>query len=63
MFDPRIKVSRRLYENLTKLAKARGYSSTEECALHVLETAVETFGSEETETVIKERLKGLGYLE
>jgi hypothetical protein len=63
MFEPRIKVPRRLYENLAKLAKAQGYSSTEECAIHILEGAVEKSSTEETETAIRERLKGLGYLE
>jgi len=63
MFEPRIKVPRRLYEKLTKLAQARGYSSPEECAIHTLETAVEKSGTEEAETAISERLKGLGYLE
>ena len=63
MFEPRIKVPRRLYEKLAKMAKSRGYSSTEECAIHTLESAVETLAAEETESAIRERLKGLGYLE
>jgi hypothetical protein len=62
MFEPRIKVPRRLHNDLARLAKARGYSSVGEFALHVLEKTVETSKPVEA-AAIKERLRGLGYLE
>lgn len=63
MFEPRIKVPRQLHDELAKLAKDRGYSSVNELAVHVLEMAVETSRKDEASAAIRERLKGLGYLE
>lgn len=63
MFGPKIKIDNGLYEKLKEVAKARGYSSAEEFAVHVLEQAVA--GSEEdvSEEEVKKRLQGLGYIE
>ncbi len=62
MFGPRIKISESLYERLQKAAAEKGYSSAEEFALHVLDRAA---GDDDTvsEEQVKERLKGLGYVE
>lgn len=62
MFEPKIKVNRDLYNRLTKAADVAGYASTEEFVLHILETAAGT-STDESEDAIRERLKGLGYLE
>jgi hypothetical protein len=56
-------LSRTLYEKLKEAAEAGGYSSAEEFALHVLETAVAGIGDEASEEEVRERLRGLGYLE
>ena len=62
MFGSKIKISDALYERLKKAAAEQGYSSAEEYAVHVLEKAV---GDDEalSEEQVKERLKGLGYVE
>ena len=62
MLAPRIRISEALYERLKKAAAEKGYSSAEEYAIHVLEQAV---GDDEalSEEQVKERLKGLGYVE
>ena len=62
MFEPKIRVSKTLYRQLRETAEAKGYSSAEEFALHVLEQAVA--GAEESlsEEEVKKYLKGLGYL-
>lgn len=62
MFEPKIKVNKALYELLEKQAEEKGYSSVEEYATHVLETAVADAGEHATEEQIRERLRGLGYL-
>jgi hypothetical protein len=62
VFDPKIKISRGLYDLLAKRAGETGYSSAEEYAVHVLETAVADAGPGATEEEVRERLRGLGYL-
>ena len=63
MFGPKIKVSAVLYEKLEKVAGTKGYSSAEEYAVHVLEKAAEEADEKLSEEQVKERLKGLGYVE
>jgi len=62
MFGPKIKISEALYERLKKTAAEKGYSSVEEYALHVLEKAADDDDAV-SEQQVKERLKGLGYVE
>jgi len=62
MADPKITINRALYDLLTKQAEEKGYSSTEEYVVHLLETAVADAGPGATEAEIRERLRGLGYL-
>lgn len=62
MSDPKIAINRPLFDLLTKQADAKGYSSTEEYIIHLLETAVANAGPGATEEEIRERLRGLGYL-
>ena len=40
MFEPKIALSRELYEKLRVVSEAGGYSSPHEFAIHVLEKAV-----------------------
>jgi len=63
MFGPKIKISDALYEKLGTVAAEKGYSSAEEYALHVLETATEAADEALSEEQVKERLRGLGYVE
>ncbi len=62
MFDPKIKISKDLYDKLTKRAEAEGYSSVDEFAQHVLEKAAGP-GEKQDEDLVAKRLRGLGYLE
>jgi len=63
MFGPKIKISDALYEQLKKKAADKGYSSAEEYAVHVLEQATGDQDEALSEEQVKERLKGLGYVE
>lgn len=63
MFGPKIKISESLYARLQKAAAAKGYSSAEEFALHVLDKAAGDDDDAVSEEQVKERLKGLGYVE
>ena len=61
MFDPKIKISRDLYDKLKAQAEKAGYSSVDELIRHVLEKAVEP--SDNYEKDVEKQLKGLGYIE
>jgi hypothetical protein len=62
MFEPRIILSRSLFSRLRKVAESKGYSSTDEFAVHVLEKAAESVEEELSEEEVRRQLKGLGYL-
>jgi len=56
-----IKIPDALRERLKALAGERGYSSTEEMIIHVLEKAADNADRELASDRIKRQLKGLGY--
>ena len=58
-----IKVSKALWERIERAAKAGGYSSAEEFALHVLEKHVPQSDDSDSKEDIVRKLKGLGYPE
>lgn len=62
MFEPKIALSRELYEKLRVVSEAGGYSSPHEFAIHVLEKAVAGMEESLSEEEVKKRLKGLGYM-
>jgi len=62
MFEPKIRIRRELYDRLAKLATSRGYSSTDEFILHILEKIAQENDDSLSEEQVRERLKGLGYL-
>lgn len=62
MFGNKIKLGKVLHGRLAMVAKAKGYSSTEEFVLHVLEKAAADAVEELSEDEVKKQLKGLGYL-
>lgn len=63
MLGPKLPLSHALYERLRKAAEARGYSSAEEFALHVLEKASAEMAPSLTQEEVRTRLKGLGYID
>ena len=63
MFGRKLTLSDALYERLRKVAEARGYSSVEEFALHVLEKTASEAEQSLTQEEVRNRLKGMGYLE
>lgn len=63
MFGNKIKVSDGLYEKLKKVAAEKGYSSVDEFVIHALEKAVLEADDSLSEKQVRERLKGLGYVE
>ncbi len=63
MFEPKVRINKPLYERLAKVAETAGYSSTDEFILHVLEKTVAGLEEAQSEEQLRERLKGLGYLE
>lgn len=65
MFASRIKLDPDLLDRCRRQAEREGYSSVEEYVAHTLEKALRQSEEKpaEDEELLKERLKGLGYLE
>lgn len=63
MFEPKIKIERALHERLKQIAAQAGYSSVEEFVQHVLEKTAADLETAQSEAQVRERLKGLGYIE
>jgi hypothetical protein len=64
MSSRKIKIDRQLYDQAVACARKAGYSSVDEFIRHVLEKEVERLDREDPdEEAIRQRLKGLGYLE
>ena len=62
MFGSKIRLSKDLYEKIKKYSQIAGYSSPEEFVVHALEKEIAKLDESEDEEIIKERLKGLGYI-
>lgn len=62
MSGTKIKLEKDLYERVKNFANKSGYSSVEEFVTHVLEEAITSSEEAEDEEMVKQRLKGLGYL-
>ena len=62
MFDPKIKLSKELFEKVKQLAELSGYSSVDEFVAHVLEKEIAKVNQDDDKEKVKERLKGLGYI-
>ena len=58
-----IKVGKELWDRIERAARARGYSSPEEFAQHVLEKHVPQSDDADSKEEILKKLKGLGYIE
>jgi metal-responsive CopG/Arc/MetJ family transcriptional regulator len=65
MFGTKIKLDKDLLERCKKFADETGYSSVEEFIVHALEKELRSRAkrSEETGEEIKNKLKGLGYID
>ncbi len=63
MFKPRIKIDSELFKRLEAAACRKGYSSTDEFILHVLEHAAGAKQSSDNDQQMEQRLRGLGYIE
>lgn len=59
----KVKIEKDLFEKIKKHASKAGYSSAEEFVTYTLEKEIEKFEESESDETIKNRLKGLGYLE
>jgi len=62
MFDPKVKLSKDLYDKVKQIAGLSGYSSVDEFVIHVLEKEISKVNQNDDEEKIKESLKGLGYI-
>jgi metal-responsive CopG/Arc/MetJ family transcriptional regulator len=62
VFDPKIKLSKELFEKVKQLAELSGYSSVDEFVAHVLEKEIAKVNEDDDKEKVKERLKGLGYI-
>jgi hypothetical protein len=62
MSDSKIKIPQELLEKAEKYAEAASYSSVEDFIISVLEKELVKLEESESEELIKERLKDLGYI-
>jgi len=62
VFEPKIKLSKELFEKVKQLAELSGYSSVDEFVAHVLEKEIARVNEDDDKEKVKERLKGLGYI-
>lgn len=63
MFEPRIRIDRELHRQVKEVARQAGYSSVDEFVTHLLEKAVADARQSQSEQDVRQRLKGLGYIE
>lgn len=61
--DVKIRIAKPLYERLSEIANAGGYSSTDEFITHVLEKESAKFDDAADDTEVQKQLRGLGYIE
>jgi hypothetical protein len=61
--DVKVKISKALYSRLAEIARAGGYSSTEEFIVHILEKEAAKFAEAVDDEEVKKQLRGLGYIE
>jgi hypothetical protein len=59
----KIKLDRVLYDRLAEIAKAGGYSSTDELIVHILEREAAKFSEADDDQEVEKQLRGLGYIE
>ena len=60
----KIKIDKELFENIKRCAETAGYCSTEEFIQHAFEKEVDRIRiAEDDEEKVKDRLRGLGYLQ
>lgn len=60
----KIKIDNTLYDRIKTVAEAAGYSSPDEFVVHVIEKELDRIQPEEAdEAEVRERLRGLGYIE
>ena len=64
MFGSRkIAIEKDLWERVERVAKQAGYASVEEFVIHTLEQNVRHIEEARDEADVRERLKGLGYID
>ena len=61
--DTKVKLAKPLYERLAAIARAGGYSSTDEFVVHILEKEAAKFDGAEDDAEVQKQLRGLGYIE
>jgi hypothetical protein len=61
--DAKVKIAKPLYQRLSEIASAGGYSSTEEFIVHILEKEAAKFDDAADEAEVRRQLRGLGYIE
>jgi metal-responsive CopG/Arc/MetJ family transcriptional regulator len=58
-----VRIDKLLYDELSKVAQQKGYSTTEELIRHVLEQAARQSDDRLDDQRAEQQLRGLGYLE
>ena len=59
----KLSIDHELYERLEAASRVAGYASADEFIVHILEKTVPREATDDSEEQVRQRLKGLGYLE
>ena len=59
---PKIKLDKKLYDQVKQYADKEGYSSADEFITHLLEQVVNSSNPDDHDEDVIRRLKGLGYI-
>lgn len=58
----KVRIDNDLWDKVSKYSELAGYSSPEEFVTHVLEKEFQALQEADSDEAIKEKLKGLGYI-
>ncbi len=61
--DTKVKIAKSLYNRLSEIASAGGYSGTDEFIVHILEKEAAKFDDAVDDAEVRKQLRGLGYIE
>jgi hypothetical protein len=61
--EAKVKIAKPLFDRLSEIAAAGGYSSTQEFIVHILEREAAKFDDAADEAEVQKQLRGLGYIE
>jgi hypothetical protein len=63
MFSPNLKLKKKTWDRVKRVAEAAGYSSPQEFVEHIIEKELDRLEEGESNEELMKKLKGLGYID